>query len=71
MSATEHAVRRVLKEAGGASRQPEFLSTHPDPGNREQAIEAEIARLYPSGVSAEMSRGDKEAFARVRQHLGG
>jgi beta-barrel assembly-enhancing protease len=62
---------RILKEAGGASRRPEFLSTHPDPGNREQAIEAEIAQLYPSGVSAQMSRGDKEAFARVRQHLGG
>src|SRR5512138_850539 len=27
-------VMRILAESGGGARQPEFLSTHPDPGNR-------------------------------------
>jgi len=64
-------VMRILKEAGGPSRAPEFLSTHPDPGNREQAIEAEIARLYPSGVPANLVRGDSSTFSRVRERVGG
>jgi len=62
---------RILKEAGGASRRPEFLNTHPDPGNREQAIEAEIARLYPNGVPADLTRGNEGAFARIRERVGG
>jgi beta-barrel assembly-enhancing protease len=35
-------VMEVLAEAGGESRQPEFLSTHPDPGNRIGRIQAAI-----------------------------
>jgi beta-barrel assembly-enhancing protease len=35
-------VMEVLSEAGGESRQPEFLSTHPDPGNRIGRIQAAI-----------------------------
>lgn len=62
---------QILKEAEGPSRQPQFLSTHPDPGNREQAIQAEIARLYPGGVPAELSKGDEAAFARLRERVGG
>lgn len=62
---------RILKEASGPSRQPEFLNTHPDPGNREQAIEAEIARLFPNGVPSQLAKGDEASFARLRQRLGG
>jgi predicted Zn-dependent protease len=36
-------VMRVLEAAGGGARQPEFFSTHPDPGNRIQQIETAIA----------------------------
>jgi predicted Zn-dependent protease len=43
-------VMQVLAEASGGPRQPEFLSTHPDPGNRIEAIEAAIAEKFPSGV---------------------
>jgi beta-barrel assembly-enhancing protease len=32
----------VLDEASGARSQPEFLSTHPDPGNRIQRIQDTI-----------------------------
>ena len=62
---------RILKEASGPSRQPEFLNTHPDPGNREQAIEAEVARLYPGGVPPQLVKGDDASFARLRERLGG
>lgn len=62
---------RILKEASGPSRQPEFLSTHPDPGNREQAIQAEIARLFPNGVPSQLEKGDDASFTRVRERVGG
>lgn len=42
-------VMRILAEAGGASP-PEFFSTHPNPENRIQAIEAAIAAEFPNGV---------------------
>jgi predicted Zn-dependent protease len=43
-------VMEVLAKASGGARQPEFLSTHPDPGNRRERIEAEIAKRFPNGV---------------------
>lgn len=36
-------------EAAGASRLPQWLATHPDPGNRKNSIEAQIAAL-PAGT---------------------
>jgi predicted Zn-dependent protease len=49
-----NAMRRVmeiLREAsGGGSGQPEFMSTHPDPGNRIERIEQHIRELYPQGL---------------------
>ena len=50
-------VMEILAEASGGSRQPEFMSSHPDPGNRVQLIEAEIAKLYPNGVPPELTLG--------------
>lgn len=43
-------VMQILEEAGGGSRQPEFMSSHPDPGNRMETIKEAIAKKYPSGV---------------------
>jgi predicted Zn-dependent protease len=38
-------VMRILKEAaGGGSRQPEFMSSHPDPENRVAKIKEAIAK---------------------------
>ena len=62
-------VMRILAEAGGGSRQPEFLSTHPDPGNRAEVIEAEIARLYPQGVPGQLGRGDPRRFEALKSRL--
>lgn len=43
-------VMEVLGSAGGGARQPEFMSTHPDPGNRIQQIERAIEEEFPNGV---------------------
>src|SRR5438876_1148693 len=43
-------VMKVLEQAsagGGTGHQPEFMSTHPDPGRRIERIEDEIKKLYP------------------------
>ena len=45
-------VMQVLEQAGGSSRQPEFMSTHPNPGNRIGELEQAIAAEYPQGVPA-------------------
>ncbi|MDB6118302.1 MAG: peptidase Ste24p, partial [Verrucomicrobiaceae bacterium] len=37
-------VMQILKKASGGGRQPQMLSSHPDPGNRIEHIRAEIAR---------------------------
>ncbi len=43
-------MQKLEQASGGSPRGPEFLSTHPNPGNRVARIEAEIARLFPDGV---------------------
>ncbi len=40
-------VMEILKEASGGSSQPQFMSTHPDPGNRIQHIQGWITELFP------------------------
>lgn len=43
-------VMEILKQSSGGSSQPEFTSTHPDPGNRVEHIEAWIKENLPAGV---------------------
>ena len=43
-------VMQILEQSSKGGRQPEFMSTHPDPGNRQVQIKAEIEKLYPQGV---------------------
>lgn len=43
-------VMEILAEASSGNQQPEFFSTHPDPGNRISQIEALIADYFPDGV---------------------
>ena len=50
-------VMEILKQSSGGSRQPEFMSSHPDPGNREQEIEAEIQRDFPNGIPSSLTKG--------------
>jgi beta-barrel assembly-enhancing protease len=50
-------VMDILEQASGGSGQPEFMSTHPDPGNRRQVITQEIQRLFPNGVPSNLTLG--------------
>ena len=43
-------VMNILKASTKGGRQPEFFSTHPNPDNRIQKIEAAIKERYPNGV---------------------
>jgi predicted Zn-dependent protease len=49
-------VMKVLEKASGGGGQPEFMSTHPSPANREQHIEEMIKREYPNGVPAGLKK---------------
>lgn len=45
-------VMKVLQEAGGGGRQPEFFSSHPNPENRIEKIQQAIKEEFPNGVPA-------------------
>jgi len=49
-------VMEILAKAG-AGRQSEFTSSHPNPGNRTQVIQQEIAVRFPGGVPASLTTG--------------
>jgi predicted Zn-dependent protease len=51
-------VMEILERSSGGGRQPEFMSSHPDPGNRQEIIRRAIAELYPSGVPPELTKGN-------------
>lgn len=63
-------VMRILQEAAGGGGQPEFLSSHPDPGNRIRTLQDMIAAEYPQGVPAQLEMGS-DRFAVVRNSLTG
>jgi hypothetical protein len=56
---------KTLESQGGPA-QPQWLSDHPNPGNREQAIEKEIRNWPPENYA-----NNSPAFQRVRQHAMG
>ncbi len=45
-------VMEALARAAGTNRQPEMLSTHPNPDNRAARIREEIARQFPGKAAA-------------------
>lgn len=55
-------VMRILGESsGGSGRAPEFMSTHPDPGNRREVIAGAIERRFPNGVPNNLTLGARFA----------
>jgi predicted Zn-dependent protease len=50
-------VMDILEKSSGGSRQPEFMSTHPNPGNRREVIQAAIKQKYPDGVPEDLTLG--------------
>lgn len=53
-------------QARGGKRGPQFLSTHPDPGNRAAAVSEEAATLPRRSYS-----GDSSDFREIKQRVGG
>lgn len=49
-------VMKVLAEASGGQRQPEFASTHPSPENRISEINESIRQVFPNGVPGNMKQ---------------
>jgi predicted Zn-dependent protease len=54
-------VMTILAKASSGSRQPEFFSTHPDPGNRQERIRQQIATKFPEGVPGRLTLGRRVA----------
>lgn len=52
-------VMEVLKAKGGAGGGPEFLSSHPDPGNRMEHIKAVIAEVEKNGTGIDKPAAPK------------
>jgi predicted Zn-dependent protease len=56
---------QILDDARGrAGRQPEFMSTHPDPGNRIEQLTAIIEQTYPNGIPGQLLE-NQDRFARI------
>lgn len=55
---------QIFEAAESQGRPPEFLSTHPNPGNRIDRLEDIIQENYPNGIPAELIEGEQE-FART------
>jgi predicted Zn-dependent protease len=43
---------KILDESSEGNRPPEFFSTHPNPENRIQRIQAAVQEQFPNGVPA-------------------
>jgi len=43
-------VMQMLDKKGGGGSQPEFMKTHPNPGNRIDELQKDIQQSYPQGV---------------------
>lgn len=54
---------QILSQSSGG-RKPEFLSSHPDPGNRLQSLKAAIQKTYPQGVPQNLEDG-RDRFAQT------
>lgn len=62
-------VMEILAASRSGSAQPEFLSTHPDPGNRSQRIQEAIDKAFAGGPPTNLSAGDSAAFRRMQAQL--
>ena len=49
-------VMRILDRESNGNNPPEFLSTHPNPGNRIEEIQHDIATDFPQGLPANLKQ---------------
>jgi len=61
------SVMQILAKSSRGGRQPEFLSSHPDPDNREEKIRSAIAERYPQGVPSSLTLG--RSFGASQQEV--
>jgi beta-barrel assembly-enhancing protease len=47
---------QVLEKASGGGAPPEILSTHPNPGHREERIKEAIAEQFPNGLPPNLEK---------------
>jgi predicted Zn-dependent protease len=63
-------VMDILEEASGGGRGgPEWLQTHPNPGNRRENLKQVIANNFPQGVPANLSTRGSGLFEEVQRRL--
>ncbi|MGF1524619.1 MAG: M48 family metallopeptidase [Leptolyngbyaceae cyanobacterium] len=55
---------QIFEAAESRGRPPEFLSTHPNPGNRIARLQAIIQEAYPSGIPDQLTEGE-QAFSQA------
>lgn len=55
---------QILGSARSGGQPPEFISTHPNPGNRVERLQALINETYPNGIPQNLEEG-KDRFAQV------
>ncbi|VXD21892.1 Peptidase family M48 [Planktothrix serta PCC 8927] len=55
---------QILASARSGGNPPEFLSTHPNPGNRVERLQAIITETYPNGIPANLDEG-QERFTQI------
>lgn len=56
----------ILNSAQSGGRSPEFLNTHPNPGNRVARLEELINETYPNGIPPGLEQGEQN-FAQIVQ----
>jgi predicted Zn-dependent protease len=54
---------QILAKVGGGQRQPEMLSSHPDPGNRAADLTALIKQQFSQGIPKTLEDG-RDRFAQ-------
>ncbi len=63
-------VMSILENAsGGRARGPEWLQSHPNPGNRRESIKQYIAEKFPDGVPANFQTGNAQRFSQMQARL--
>lgn len=63
-------VMQILEASRKGGAPPEFLSSHPNPGNRAQQLNALISEQYPNGVPGNLQNGREEFNRIVLSRLG-
>jgi len=60
---------QILEAASGDNKPPEFLSTHPNPGNRVNQLQQLIMANFPNGIPPELEDGKERFFQRALTQL--